>query len=108
MNTPINKHWSFRRLDDKNWTIERLSGSRWNTVGYYGSLEVAALRALDKLVLADGPVPDDLHALIKAVEAARAQIERALRMMPGLAKTRAVPEKRREGTWSPLIPISRS
>ena len=91
VHTALPEHVGFRlrRLDGHNWTIERyvepgrkkngkVSAGRWTVDGYYPSLETAALRLFDKMLLAGEPT-DTAEELIAAVEAARKSVIQAVK-----------------------------
>ncbi len=67
-----------RRLDEYNWTVDQKvvfkkknsKGKAWRTVGYYPSLDMAAQRLLDRILLTGADEPS-IRDLIREIKDAR-------------------------------------
>ena len=98
----MNGDYRLRRLDEHNWTIDQRvaakkknsRGKPWRTIGYFPTLDMAAQRLLDRVLLTGegGPLIRDL---IMEVRAARDHV--AASVLTQLSASRIDADNQRVG-----------
>lgn len=96
----MNEDYRLRRLDEFNWVVDRRvrfkkenSKSRpWRIIGYFPSLDQAAQRLFDRVLLSGKSEPS-IESLIREVKDARAHISALVLRQPSASRAKANPEK---------------
>ena len=95
----MNEDYRLRRLDEFNWTLDRRvlakkrgsKGKKWKSIGYFPSLDQAALRLFDRLLLSGESSPL-IRDLIREVQDARDHIVTLILRQPRPGTVASDPE----------------
>lgn len=96
----MNGDYRLRRLDEYNWVVDQRvvakkknsKGKAWRTVGYFPSLDRAAQRLLDRILLTGEDEPS-VKSLIRDVRDARAYVAASVLTQLSASRIDADPER---------------